>query len=293
VQKLSLKQPLVSVIIPTFNSGRFLEKCLSSLKKQTYERLEIVVVDDGSTDSTIGIAEKHGCRIIRTPKVGRVAAKNEGVKYSFGEYLFFVDSDMELAHNVVSECVNLAESNSHVGGVVIPERSVGNSFWVKVRDFERSFHAGSVVESARFFPTKLVKEVGGYDENLIFFEESTLPYKIQKKGYNVFARVNSVIFHHEENFSLITWLRKKSYYGKTIHVYRHKYRDYSRMQTSVEFRFYLFVKSYRRFLSRPELALGVIVLKSLEYLAVVSGARALVGMVAGELMKIVKGVICK
>jgi len=278
VRKLSAKQPLVSVIIPTFNSERFLEECLSSLKRQTYERLEIVVVDDGSTDSTIGIAERHGCKIIKNPKVGRAAAKNEGVRHSFGEYLVFVDSDMELTPNVLSECVDLAESDSHVGGVVTPERSVGNSFWVKVRDFERSFYAGSVVESARFFPTKLVKEVGGYEENLIFFEESTLPYKIQKKGNNVFARVNSVILHREENFSLITWLRKKSYYGKTIHVYEHKYRDYSRMQTSVGFRFYLFVKSYRRFLSRPELALGVIVLKSLEYLAVVSGARALVGM---------------
>ncbi len=278
MRKLSAKQPLVSVIIPTFNSERFLEECLSSLKRQTYERLEIVIVDDGSTDSTIGIAERHGCKIIKNPKVGRAAAKNEGVRHSFGEYLVFVDSDMELTPNVLSECVDLAESDSHVGGVVTPERSVGNSFWVKVRDFERSFYAGSVVESARFFPTKLVKEVGGYEENLIFFEESALPYKIQKKGNNVFARVNSVILHREENFSLITWLRKKSYYGKTIHVYEHKYRDYSRMQTSVGFRFYLFVKSYRRFLSRPELALGVIVLKSLEYLAVVSGARALVGM---------------
>jgi glycosyltransferase involved in cell wall biosynthesis len=275
---LSAKQPLVSVIIPTFNSERFLEECLSSLKRQTYESLEIIVVDDGSTDSTIGIAERHGCKIIKNPKVGRAAAKNEGVRHSFGEYLVFVDSDMELTPNVLSECVDLAESDSHVGGVVIPERSVGNSFWVKVRDFERSFYAGSVVESARFFPTKLVKEVGGYEENLIFFEESALPYKIQKKGNNVCARINSVILHREENFSLITWLRKKSYYGKTIHVYEHKHRDYSRMQTSAAFRFYLFVKSYRRFLSRPELALGVIVLKSLEYLAVVSGARALVGM---------------
>ncbi len=278
MQKLSARQPLVSVIIPTFNSERFLEKCLSSLKRQTYERLEIIVVDDESTDSTIGIAERYGCKIIKNPKVGRAAAKNEGVRHSFGEYLVFVDSDMELTPNVVSECIDLVESESHVGGVVIPERSVGNSFWVKVRDFERSFYAGSVVESARFFPTKLVKEVGGYEENLIFFEESTLPYKIQKKGYNVFARINSVILHHEENFSLITWLRKKYYYGKTIQVYEHKYRDYSRMQTSVGFRFYLFVKSYRRFLSRPELAFGVILLKSLEYLAMVSGAQALVGI---------------
>jgi len=67
------------------------------------------------------------------------------------------------------------------------------------------------------------------------------------------------------------WLRKKFYYGKTVRVYGNKYGDYLRMQTSVWFRFGLFVKSWRRFWSRPELALGVIGLKSLEYLAVVMG----------------------
>ena len=272
MRNLSAKQPLVSVIIPTFNSERFLEKCLDSLERQTYQRLEMIVVDDGSTDSTIEIVERHGCKIIKNPKGGRAEAKNKGVRHSFGEYLIFVDSDMELTPNVVSECVDVVESHFHVGGVVIPERSVGNSFWVKVRDFERGFYVGSVVESARFFPAKLVKEVGGYEESLIFFEESTLPYRIQEKGYDTFARVNSVILHHEENFSLIAWLKKKSYYGKTIHAYRHRYRDYSRMQTSVWFRSYIFVRSYRRFLTEPELAFGTILLKSLEYLAVTSSS---------------------
>jgi len=270
VQKIS-GQPLVSVVVPTFNSERFLDECLNSLAKQRYRKIEVIVVDDDSTDDTVEIAERYRCRVIRNPRRGRAEAKNEGIQRSFGEYLFFVDSDMELTSDVVSECVNAAENHQHIGGIVIPERSVGSSFWVKVRDFERSFYAGSVVESARFFPAKLVKEVGGFEEGLIFFEESTLPYKIQRIGYNIFARVKSAILHHEEGFSLITWLRKKFYYGKTVHVYGHKYGDYSLMQTSVWFRLGLFVKSWRRFLSRPELALGVIALKSLEYLAVIMG----------------------
>lgn len=271
MQKFKEESPLVSVIIPTFNSERFLEKCICSLESQTCEKLEIIVVDDSSTDSTVEIAERYHCRVIRNPRRGRAEAKNEGIRRSFGEYLVFVDSDMELTPNVISECVDLAENDKLVGGIVIPERSVGNSFWVKVRDFERSFYAGSVVESARFFRARFVKEVGGFEEGLIFFEESTLPYKIQRRGHNVFVRVKSVILHYEEDFSLIMWLRKKFYYGKTVQVYGHKYGDYSRMQTSVWFRFGLFVKSWRRFLSRPELALGVISLKSLEYLAVIMG----------------------
>jgi glycosyltransferase involved in cell wall biosynthesis len=271
MQKNSLEQPLVSVIIPTYNSDRFLAKCLESLKRQGWKNVEVIVADDGSTDTTLDIAEKYECNVIRNPRRGRAEAKNEGMRLSSGKYLLFVDSDMELTRDVISECVKLSDEDPHVGGIVIPEHSVGSSFWVKVRDFERSFYSGSFVESARFFPANLAKEVGGFEEGLVFFEESTLPYKIQRKKYRVFQRVEAVILHHEEGFSIATWLRKKFYYGKTVRLYSHKYGSYSMVQTSVWLRYALFLKNWRRFLSRPKLALGVTLLKSLEYFATTSG----------------------
>jgi len=271
MQKNGIEQPLVSVIIPTYNSDRFLVKCLESLERQAWKNLEVLVVDDGSTDSTLEIAKKHKCKVIGNPKKGRAEAKNEGIRRSLGEYLLFVDSDMELTRNVIGECVELANEDPYIGGIVIPEHSVGSSFWVKVRDFERSFYSGSIVESARFFPAELAKEVGGFEEGLVFFEESTLPYKIQREKHVIFLRIKSVILHHEEDFSLTAWLRKKFYYGKTVRLYRHKYSDYSTVQTSVWSRSALFMKNWRRFLSRPKLAFGVTVLKSLEYFATISG----------------------
>jgi glycosyltransferase involved in cell wall biosynthesis len=266
-----IEQPLVSVIIPTYNSGRFMAKCLESLRGQAWKKMEVIVVDDGSTDTTFEIAEKYKCDLIRNPRRGRAEAKNEGMRRSSGEYLLFVDSDMELARNVIGECVERAVEDQDIGGVVIPERSVGSSFWVKARDFERGFYSGSIVESARFFPAELVKEVGGFEEGLIFFEESTLPYKILRETHRVFPRIKSVILHHEEDFSLATWLRKKFHYGKTVHLYASKYGDYSIMQMSIWSRYALFLKNWRSFLSKPKLALGVTLLKSLEYFATTSG----------------------
>jgi len=270
--KLSNSKPLVSVIIPTFNSDRFLEKCLSSLRRQTYQAMELIVVDDGSTDRTVEIAERFGCRVIRNLRSGRTEAKNRGVFESRGQYFFFADSDMEFTPRVVAECVETMREDSKIGGVVVPERSVGDNFWVKVRDFERSFYTGSPVESARFFPAHLVKEVGGFEENLVFFEESTLPYKIQTSGFKVAARICSVIFHHEENFSLAHWLQKKFRYGETVQAYKRRYGGYFGEQMSFASRLSLFAADWRRFWSKPTLAIGVIFLKSQEYLAVTFGS---------------------
>jgi len=271
MQNTSREQPLVSVIIPTYNSDRFLEKCLESLRRQTWKNVEVIIADDGSTDKTLEIAEKYGCKMIENPRRGRAEAKNEGMKHSSGGYLLFVDSDMELTSNVITECVELANEDLHIGGIVIPEHSVGGSLWVKVRDFERSFYSGSVIESARFFPAKLAKGVGGFEEGLVFFEESTLPYKIQRGKRSSFPRIEAFILHHEEDFSLERWLMKKFYYGKTAHSYMHKYKEYALVQTSAWYRLALFLKNWRAFLSRPKLAFGAILLKSMEYLATTSG----------------------
>lgn len=185
-------------------------------------------------------------------------------KKASGKYVCFIDSDMELTKNVIEECVNLIERDRKIGGIIISERSVGNSFWVKARDFERSFYAGTEIESARFFRKDLAEKVGGFAEDIIFFEESTLPQRIEKLGCDVKARINAEILHHEENFFIWNWLKKKFYYGKSASNYKEKYDNYASKQMSILRRTSIFLKN-RRFYSKPLLALGVMTLKLLEY----------------------------
>ena len=255
-------KPLVSVIIPTYNSEKTIGICLRSIEEQTYPNIEVIVVDNCSKDETQKIAKKCGARVFQL-KAERTRAKNFGLREARGKYVCFIDSDMELTRNVIEECVNLVEGDEKLGGVIIPERSIGNSFWARVRDFERSFYAGTEIESARFFRRDVAVKVGGFDENVIAFEEATLPLKIEGIGYNVRGRIDAVILHHEENFSLLDWLRKKFYYGGTALRYRARY-SISNKQLSPIYRFSLFLKN-RRFYSKPSLAIGVLILKILEY----------------------------
>jgi len=259
------KYPLVSVIIPTHNSEKTINLCLRSIKKQSYKNIEIIVIDRYSKDNTIQIVNKYKAKLYQID-CERTVAKNFGLKNARGKYVLFIDSDMVLMEKVIEECVKLAESNQKIGDIVIPERSIGNTYWARVRDFERSFYVETLIESPRFFRRDLALKAGGFDEDIVFYEEATLSIKIEELGYKIRARINSYIMHYEENFSLTKWLRKKYYYGKTARVYKTRYVEYGSKQMSLPYRFGLFLKN-KRFWSKPHLAFSVLLLKLLEYLA--------------------------
>ncbi|PKU93552.1 Glycosyl transferase family 2 [Bifidobacterium thermophilum] len=110
-----MSQPKVSIIIPVYNGSRYLEECLRSIIGQDYSNLEIIIVDDGSTDDSASIAKNiASCdqRIIVLTQVnaGPGAARNLGLSCASGEYILFVDSDDLLIRNAVSNSVRLAET---------------------------------------------------------------------------------------------------------------------------------------------------------------------------------------
>ena len=95
---LVTEQPLVSIIVPVFNTSAYLERCLDSLIGQTLYDIEIICIDDGSTDNSIDILNTYAqkdrrIKIIRQQNAGQSAARNAGIKAGSGRYLGIVDSD--------------------------------------------------------------------------------------------------------------------------------------------------------------------------------------------------------
>ncbi|MFV2115573.1 glycosyltransferase family 2 protein [Micromonospora sp. LOL_025] len=113
-----MNHPLVSVIVPNYNYARALHLCLDSLRAQTYPHLEIVVVDDCSTDDSVAVAEAHGARVVRTPRNGGpAAARNLGAATAAGEILFFIDSDVAAKPDAVANAVELLAGDPTIGAV--------------------------------------------------------------------------------------------------------------------------------------------------------------------------------
>jgi glycosyltransferase involved in cell wall biosynthesis len=221
------------------------------------------VVDGYSTDKTVEIVINFGAKVQQVHGE-RFRAKNLGLRMARGKYVLFIDSDIELIPIVVEECTRICEVRSDIGGIVIPERSSGKTFWAKVRDFERSFYEKTPIESPRFFRKDLALRVGDFDEDLIFYEEATLSYKITKLGYRV-ERISLYIIHHEENISLSELIRKRYYYAKTAKIYRKRYRDFATKQLSIPYRLSIYLRS-KVFYEKPSLPIGVILMKSVEFM---------------------------
>jgi glycosyltransferase involved in cell wall biosynthesis len=107
----------VSIIVPVYNVEKYLEECLLSAVNQNYENKEIIIIDDGSTDSSGSIIDKFKSRYpfiqsVKTKNQGQSSARNLGLEMATGDYILFLDSDDWFENNTVSLCVKTIADNN-------------------------------------------------------------------------------------------------------------------------------------------------------------------------------------
>ena len=100
--------PPVSAIVPAYNAAATLAPCLVALLRSDYPALEVIVVDDGSTDGTAEVASRHGVRVVRQPNRGAAAARNAGAAVAGGDHFYFLDSDVVVEPDTVRRLVETA-----------------------------------------------------------------------------------------------------------------------------------------------------------------------------------------
>jgi glycosyltransferase involved in cell wall biosynthesis len=117
--------PLVSVVVTCYNSARYLAEAVTSALAQTYAKIEIIVVDDGSSDSTATIAQNYPVTYVYQENQGVSAARNTGLCHSQGKYVLFLDHDDRLLPNAIEVGVGLLEQHPECAMAVGEHRYIG------------------------------------------------------------------------------------------------------------------------------------------------------------------------
>ncbi len=269
---------LVSLIIPTYNSERHIIKCITSIQNQTYKNIEIIVVDQSSTDKTLEKTKKFKIKHIKLspPKfyTPPTVSRNAGAKIAKGSILIHIDSDMRLSNGLVEEVVDRLEDNKKLGALVIHEKDLTKGFWSQCKAFERRCYWGNMnIESARAVRRSLFTEVGGYDESLSSGEDFDIHSRYMQKSQVEFCR--NVLYHDLGELKFITMIRKKYNYGKTASKYFSKHGisglDLLREQCIC------FIRNYKMFIKNPIIGCSAVFLKISEFSA--GGLGALINKV--------------
>lgn len=258
--------PLISVIVPTFNSSKTIDICLDSVRRQTYPDIELIVIDKHSTDDTAARALEYGAELLLTTEL-RSNARNIAARKSKGDFLVFLDSDITLTERVIEECVEKVKKE---GALVItfPEAVVGEGYWARCRALEALCYIGDdSIEAPRFMSKRVFEEAGGFNAFYEGQEDWDLRERIFEKGYKA-ARIQALTMHHEGRVRLIRRLQKKYYYSETLFKYMQRYKRTTVRQ--VPFLRTAYLRNIGTLAKDPVHAAGFVLMKTLE--TVVSAA---------------------
>lgn len=284
---------LVSVIVTTRNEAKNIENCLRSIRLQTWPAIEVIVVDNASTDATKALSEPLADTVVDLGPE-RSAQRNHGIiDLARGEFAMYVDADMVIGPTLVEAAVRYMRGHPCVA-LHIDETVLGRGYLSAIRRFERGFYSGTVVDGARFFRRSTIVEIGGFDRDMPPGPEDwdldkrlkqlgpidLLPHEhtdwqawplagfVRSRGIEL-PQPYTGLFHNEAEQSLPVYLKKKAYYSGSMDHYATKWGADDpdvRRQLGLAYRFFgVFVEHgrWKRLVRRPDLAVSMFALRIL------------------------------
>ena len=210
------KQPVVSIIIPTYNRARIVVNAVESALAQSYPRCEVIVVDDGSTDGTREALARYAGRItyLYQKNKERSAARNNGLRHASGQYVVFLDADDVLLPEMVSVQTEYLERHPQAafvhayalmadaeGRVLKPQVLIGAPLDPSRPAFASLIMGTPVLPSSALARWELVQAVGGFDETLSVGEDWDLWLKLAVRGEVGFTHQPVAVYAVEAAYS--------------------------------------------------------------------------------------------
>lgn len=210
-----IQYPTVSIIVPVYNGGQTLSSCLESLLNQNYpcDAYEIIVVENGSTDETLSIAQRYPVRLLQSHQRGPAAARNLGIRHSHSEIIAFTDADCIAHPDWLAELVKPYEDFT-VGGVAgeilayqDDERNIVERFSDEFSPL-KNFISGAgeflphLYTANASYRREVLQKVGGFNPDLFTAEDVDLSWRVQlESNYRVRYAQQAIIYHQHRS----TW----------------------------------------------------------------------------------------
>lgn len=221
---VNINRKIVSVIMPTYNVEKYVGKCLESLLNQTYNNLEIIIIDDYSTDKTVSLIKEitrndNRVKLIELNKhIGVAPARNIGLDNVTGEYLYFLDSDDFIDSDYIKNMVDAIENNdvdmvSNYNIVIYDWKKNNEQFWWnrKLKDGILKLHSRNMYSIPNMLWCNLYKTAFIKNNNIRFIEKD-LPYEDLYFNSIVFSYINKICITSKSRYYYR--FRKKSLTGK-------------------------------------------------------------------------------
>ena len=213
-----MKQGKISVIVPVYNVEKYLRRCVDSILNQTYRNLEIILVNDGSTDSSLQICNEYVQKdarivVINKPNGGLSSARNAGLDAATGDYIGFVDSDDYIAPEMYERLLAAITDDMSISNVIFVRSFEDGRFGksavphtadadISAKDYLRELllHKGDVSACTKLFPRKLIADTrfaeGTLNEDLLFvtalLQRLSVIHFVGFVGYYYFVRGGSI-----------------------------------------------------------------------------------------------------
>jgi len=185
-------EPLISVVIPTRNEGKYIGRLLESIDRQTYRNYEIIVCDHDSSDSTLKIARGFEAKIIKVKRKGVAIGKNTGLKAARGEIIAFIDADYVLSRGLFKKIVDSFKKDSKVVLLQplhdIDDTEVSKRLKIRILNELENINLrigsffGVSVFGCVFCRRSVVDMIGGFNENLDVMEDLHFYLKFRDYG---------------------------------------------------------------------------------------------------------------
>lgn len=210
----------VSIIIPAYNEEKYLPLLLDSISKLDWpkEKLEVIVVDNGSTDNTCGIAESYGTLLLQDRTKNVSGLRNLGAKHATGDILAFVDADCVVSGGWL-RCASHYFNDPAIAAWGSPPDIPENATWVQrswltVRRKEKPVEDVDWLESMNLFIRKdIFQQAGEFDETLVTCEDVDICYRILKFG-RIVADASIAVVHLGEAATIRAFARKELWRGR-------------------------------------------------------------------------------